>query len=259
MTNAESGTLPVKSLDQWVNALYAMYEQPTNVQRILWADMYQESDCLDITEAVSADFPEAQYLTGESVLPVMKLGEAALAKWIVLPPVICDMARISSDFVDKLDGRTARGHRFVGLPARLGSVNFGWHIDGVLGPSHVNHLTAYGKREGSFIKITDEARIRAIAAKEVVPNQDEIEAAVHLTLDAPTLVTFSPNYRSDRGIFPDMHEFHNLQAGSVSYVLNQRELNDKALVVFERIVERVPALAAYHPEEVAKRTVAFAK
>lgn len=256
MKEVVSGTRSVDSLSEWATALGEMYSSDTKVPRILWVDMYKQEECLDITEAVtSSDFPGAEHLTGGTLLPVIRVGEAALRKWVVLPPVVCDMMRISGDFIDQLEGGTSDGHKFTGFSARLGSMNFGWHIDGAKGPPHVNHLTTHGAREASFVKIGDEARIKTLIAKQVKPSQAEINGAEQLQLNAATSVTFSPNYRKDLGIMPDLHWFRNApnSNGGVSYLLKQHELNDRALAILEQLACQLPALGVYHPDEVSAR------
>lgn len=249
-------TIYANSVGEWASASRAVESGSSDApKRIAFPNLYDPAEYIDITDALEDAAPEVR--SGHDlILPVINIGRAALDRIVVLPPVVADIAYMADD----IGGKKYRAgmYRFSRLDRASGIVDFGWHSDGENpGALPFNHLTVEGAAEADFLRIEDRARAAQFLGAEARNarfSEGELEAVETISLQPATLVTFQGVHDPEKPRHQDLHNFKTTERPRKSFLLKSRPTNRKGLEILEELIEVVPALTAYHPEEVQART-----
>lgn len=241
----------VDSFEAWAGARQSMHENPGgDVQRIVWHDVYNLDQGVDITESLKSIDPDTREHL-RRLLPTFPVGDLALSRTVLMPPHIGDIA-----FVDAVysGNEPELSNIFPDFGSNLAVDDAGWHIDGTIpGKPPINNFTIQGSLDAQLLRVRDESRIQDFMYGDK-PLESEIADIETMIISTGGMVTFQPWYDNTTPRYPDAHEFRTrTDIPRISRPLGFVRCNNGTTRILEALIDHIPALKPYHPDEIAAR------
>lgn len=259
MSSYAAATMSVESIGQWADA-YRQMEASQDPIRIVYPGLVPAVSCADMTDELS-ELPESlPYSTLYKLLPVTRL--PALGEGpdrIMLLPIAVSQIQMIKGIINGSIAPDRQKYAFTSLLGNLGGFAIGWHTDGIAKTENsqdISHITLEGEVDASFIPIANPERIGELSEDYAVELSDkEKELIETIALGAGDFICFRGFSDRSHSGYVDLHNFESRYKRRSHVILTKTDAS--ALKSFEQLVDRVPALGRYHPEEVALKSAAY--